>query len=83
MDSQLSDIHLENKIFDIVAGKGRVSLMCAEAVPWRCHRSLVADALTVRGFQVEHIIGEGPRRPHTITSFAKINGTEITYPSMI
>ncbi len=55
-------------------------IMCAEAVPWRCHRSLIADALTVRGIPVEHIMGIGATRPHTLTRFAKVDGTRITYP---
>lgn len=45
--------------------------MCAEAVPWRCHRSLVADALLERGFQVEHILSLARRKVHTLTRFAK------------
>jgi uncharacterized protein (DUF488 family) len=56
------------------------AIMCAEAVPWRCHRSLIADALTVRGCAVAHIMGEGPPQPHSLTSFAKVRGTRITYP---
>jgi len=60
----------------------RVALMCAEAVPWRCHRSLVADALTVRGARVEHIIGSTRRAsPHHLTAFAVIEGRRVTYPS--
>jgi DNA-3-methyladenine glycosylase II len=60
----------------------RVALMCAEAVPWRCHRSLVADALTVRGARVEHITGSTRRAsPHRLTTFAEVDGTRITYPS--
>jgi uncharacterized protein (DUF488 family) len=55
-------------------------LMCAEAVPWRCHRSLIADALLVRGVRVEDIIGPGARTPHALTSFARVDGTTITYP---
>lgn len=61
----------------------RCVLMCAEAVPWRCHRSLIGDALLVRGVPVEDIIGPGPRRPHTLTSFAKVEGTQITYPPIV
>ena len=62
--------------------EGRVALMCAEAVPWRCHRSLVADALVVRGARVEHITGSTRRAsPHRLTPFAEIEGTRITYPS--
>jgi 3-methyladenine DNA glycosylase/8-oxoguanine DNA glycosylase len=59
---------------------GRVALMCAEAVPWRCHRSLVADALTVRGAQVEHITGPSRAAPHRLTPFAHVQGERVTYP---
>ena len=59
------------------------ALMCAEAVPWRCHRSLIGDALLVRGVRVEHIIGLGKRKPHILTAFAHVNGTQITYPTAI
>jgi uncharacterized protein (DUF488 family) len=57
-------------------------MMCAEAVFWRCHRALVADALLVRGVDVQHIIGAGKLTPATMTSFAKPDGTQITYPSV-
>lgn len=63
-----------------LASTTRCALMCAEAVPWRCHRSLVADALLVRGVQVEHIINPGKRRPAKLTPFAKVEGTRILYP---
>lgn len=56
------------------------AIMCAEAVPWRCHRSLVADALLIRGFTVIDIIGPHSSRPHTLTPWAAISGTAITYP---
>ncbi len=59
----------------------RVAIMCAEAVPWRCHRSLIADALRVRGCKVEHIMSGKTCQEHTITPWAKIRGTQITYPS--
>ncbi len=58
----------------------RCAIMCAEAVPWRCHRSLVGDALLVRGIQVEDIIGEGASRPHKLTPWAKVDGSKVTYP---
>jgi uncharacterized protein (DUF488 family) len=61
--------------------KKRVALMCAEAVPWRCHRSLVADALKVRGMEVVHIMSVTSSHPHTLTSFAKVQGKRITYPA--
>lgn len=63
-----------------VAEQEVVAIMCAEAVPWRCHRSLVADALVVRGIEVGEIIGEKSMRYHTLTSFASVRGNEITYP---
>jgi uncharacterized protein (DUF488 family) len=56
------------------------AIMCAEAVPWRCHRSLVADALTVRGYPVEHIMTPARRNPHKLTPFARVRGKRITYP---
>jgi uncharacterized protein (DUF488 family) len=63
-----------------LAERERVAIMCAEAVPWRCHRSLVADALTARGVAVEHIIGAGRSQPHTMTAFARVAGGRVTYP---
>ncbi|MGI6299060.1 MAG: DUF488 family protein [Saccharofermentanales bacterium] len=60
--------------------KKLVAIMCAEAVPWRCHRSLIGDALLIRGINVEHIIGAGRRQPHQLTPFAKIEGKKIIYP---
>jgi uncharacterized protein (DUF488 family) len=62
------------------AKRERVALMCAEAVPWRCHRSLVADALGGRGIPVIEILSETDYRPHKLTSFAHVEGTTITYP---
>jgi uncharacterized protein (DUF488 family) len=56
------------------------ALMCAEAVPWRCHRSLIADALTVRKTHVKDIVSATRAHPHRITPFALIRGTRITYP---
>ncbi|MDD1644627.1 MAG: DUF488 domain-containing protein [Methylococcaceae bacterium] len=63
-----------------LAKQERVVLMCAEAVPWRCHRSLIADALLIRGVRVEEIISETRRQAHMLTSFAKVDGTSIIYP---
>jgi uncharacterized protein (DUF488 family) len=57
------------------------ALMCAEAVPWRCHRSLVADALLLRHFTVEHIISGKRCQVHKLTQFAKVRGKRITYPA--
>jgi uncharacterized protein (DUF488 family) len=57
-------------------------LMCAEAVPWRCHRSLIADALTVRGISVAHIMSAAKAHPHKMTPFAHVEDGEITYPEL-
>jgi uncharacterized protein (DUF488 family) len=73
-----------------LAGLGRLeklavtkptAMMCAEAVPWRCHRSLIADALMVRRFPVEEIISGARAREHKITQFARVRGLKITYPT--
>ena len=58
-----------------------IVLMCAEAVPWRCHRSLIADALLVRGIRTEDIMSASRRQVHALTPFAKVCGTTITYPA--
>lgn len=57
------------------------AIMCAEILPWRCHRSLIADALTIRGFVVEDIITTKNYSFHKLTKFAKIDGENITYPA--
>jgi uncharacterized protein (DUF488 family) len=59
-----------------------VATMCAEAVPWRCHRSLIADALLVRGIASEEIVSEAKTQPHRLTPFARVAGTTITYPPL-
>jgi uncharacterized protein (DUF488 family) len=58
----------------------RVAIMCAEAVPWRCHRWLVADALAVRDIPVVEILPEERYRMHGLTPFARVEGRQITYP---
>jgi hypothetical protein len=63
-----------------LARQKRSAIMCAEAVPWRCHRSLIADALTVRGVRVEHILSGKHLQFHSINSFARVRGSRITYP---
>lgn len=63
-----------------LAKDGPVAVMCAEAVPWRCHRSLLADALLARGVVVEHIVGKGRTRPHRLTPFAHVDRRKVTYP---
>lgn len=66
-----------------LAREDRLALMCAEAVPWRCHRSLIEDALWVRGIPSEDIMSATLRRPHVLTPFAKVRGTRITYPAIV
>jgi len=58
----------------------KIAIVCAEAKPWECHRSLIADVLVARNVQVFHIMGTKNIMQHKITHFAKINGSEITYP---
>jgi uncharacterized protein (DUF488 family) len=58
----------------------RIAIMCAETLPWRCHRSLIADALLVRGILAENIMSLTHHPIHTFTPFAKVRGTTITYP---
>jgi uncharacterized protein (DUF488 family) len=71
-------------IKDLVEGAKReqITIMCAEAVPWRCHRSLIGDALKVRGIAVEDIMSATRTQPHELTSFAKVKGTQVTYPAV-
>jgi uncharacterized protein (DUF488 family) len=59
----------------------RLAMMCAEAVPWRCHRSLIADALVARAIPVEEIISSTRTQAHALTSFARIDGTTVSYPA--
>jgi uncharacterized protein (DUF488 family) len=63
-----------------LAARECVAVMCAEAVPWRCHRSLLADALTARGIRVEHIMTETRSQAHTMHAWARLAGTRIIYP---
>jgi uncharacterized protein (DUF488 family) len=62
-----------------LAKRERVALMCAEAVPWRCHRSLIADALVVRGIDAREITSRVRTRPHSVTPWAQVHGTRVTY----
>ncbi len=68
---------------DLLMERGRNSdtaIMCAEAVPWRCHRSMIGDALVVRGVVVLDIMTKKSAPPHTLTSFARVDGTCVSYP---
>ena len=64
-----------------LANREQIVLMCAEAVPWRCHRSLIADALLVRGIRAEDIMSATRRQVHKLTPFAEVRGTTLTYPA--
>ena len=64
-----------------LARRERVVLMCAEAVPWRCHRSLIADALFVKGIEAREITSGIRARPHSLTQWARVTGTRVTYPA--
>ena len=72
------ETHLQEMLQQV--GGRQAALMCAEAVPWRCHRSLIADALVVRGVAVEHIISAAKTQPHVLHAWAHVDGTRITYP---
>lgn len=63
-----------------LANDRTTAMMCAEAVPWKCHRSLLSDALLVRGVRVVHILGPGKIQEHRLTTFAKIHDGRLTYP---
>ena len=72
----------EKGIEDLIrlASSNPTAIMCAESLPWRCHRSMIADALTVRGVKVLHIFSAGRTQEHTLTPFARVEGLKITYP---
>lgn len=77
---QTQDFSDELEAVAALATTAPCALMCAEAVPWRCHRSLIADALLVRGFPVADIMGADHLKPHALTPFAQVDGLRITYP---
>jgi uncharacterized protein (DUF488 family) len=58
----------------------RTAIMCAEAVPWKCHRSLLSDSLLARGVRVIHILSAGKTQEHRLTPFARVHATQVTYP---
>ncbi|MCC6194012.1 MAG: DUF488 domain-containing protein [Burkholderiales bacterium] len=63
-----------------MANREPTAIMCAEAVPWRCHRSLIADALLAHGIVAREIVSETRTTPHALTSFARVEGATVTYP---
>jgi uncharacterized protein (DUF488 family) len=66
-----------------LARRTPTTTMCAEAVPWRCHRSLISDALIARGLEVLDIMSEKKASPHKLPNFARIDGTTVTYPAEV
>jgi uncharacterized protein (DUF488 family) len=79
----MQTLEFRNNMDDLInlARLERTAIMCAEAVPWRCHRSLIADALLARGIEVQEITSATRTRPHMLTPWAKISGTQVTYPA--
>jgi uncharacterized protein (DUF488 family) len=66
-----------------LAASGPTVMMCAEAVWWRCHRRLIADALTARGIVVRHVVSPARTDPHELTPFARIDGPTVSYPGLL
>ena len=67
------------RLFDVAAEAGATAIMCAEAVWWRCHRSLIADYLKARGLEVLHILGTNRVEPHPYTPAARMVNGELSY----
>ena len=65
----------------LLALEGRTAVMCAEAVPWRCHRNLLSDDLLRRGVEVVHILGRGEAKRHEMSAIARIEGDRVVYPA--
>jgi uncharacterized protein (DUF488 family) len=81
----MQSVEFSRAIDDLMAfGASRmVTVMCAEAKWWQCHRQLIADALVVRGIDVRHIMAVKKAPPHELTPFARVSGVQVTYPSLI
>ena len=77
---QTEDFHRAIDALMALGSREKTAVMCAEAVPWRCHRSLIADALVSRGWDVRHIMSSEKAAPHTLTSFARLEKGTLTYP---
>jgi uncharacterized protein (DUF488 family) len=69
-----------DRLISLAASK-RTAIMCAEAVPWKCHRSLLSDSLLARGVRVIHILSVGKTLDHRLTPFARVHDTQVTYPT--
>jgi uncharacterized protein (DUF488 family) len=74
----------ERALRELLSGarEGRTAIMCAESLPWRCHRSLIADALVARGLHVMHLVGGGERE-HQLTAAARVEGRTVSYPALL
>ncbi len=66
-----------------LAAERPTAVLCAEAVPWRCHRQLIADALLARGVEVRHIVGDGAPRPHRLHPIARLDGERVVYDGQL
>jgi uncharacterized protein (DUF488 family) len=81
--------YMQTPAFDValselieLASRGRIAIMCAEALPWRCHRSLIADALVARGVAVTHLLSRSTR-PHALSPQARVEDGRVTYPALL
>jgi len=77
--------HMAGEVFQravdqLLAAEEATAVMCAEAVPWRCHRNLLADELVRRGVEVLHILGPGQSRMHELSAMARIEDGRVVYP---
>ena len=79
---QTPDFQVALHELTILAARTRTAIMCAEAVPWRCHRSLIADALIAQGWTVLEIVGEAEPKPHTLPAWAATENGVVTYPGV-
>lgn len=68
-------------IDQLLADDRATAVMCAEAVPWRCHRNLLSDDLIRRGVEVIHIVGSGSSQPHALSEMARLKADRVTYPA--
>jgi uncharacterized protein (DUF488 family) len=68
-----------SRVLELAAADARPALMCAEAVPWRCHRSLIADTLVAGGAEVVDVLSATSARPHTLPEFARIRDGRVVY----
>lgn len=77
-----SDFLAAEKELESLAAEKRTAIMCAEALPWQCHRRVLADVLIARGWEVFDIFPDGKVKPHALTEFARVDGERVTYPGI-